>query len=440
MMANNSMLKSRRKLSKHIVIIVSILMVGGLIIAYLLKYEGSGNEPQQAVAEQKQAAMIAAQIGNDTPESESNARADIAERDQKIKAKIAVQAKADQLNTVKYPDMPLANGVVTQHQIDHYQAIKDAINLNYTTLKQGLFKADALPASFDAGAETDTASAGQDSKGSSANPAATSEQLAAASSAAQQIKAADESANAQSQRALASQQAAQSHARRDPNELWQEKQVQTSTVAQSRRLLPDLPPSTSLLQEGSVLQLVLLTAIDNTLPGHVSARVTENVYDSISGAQLIIPAGSKLEGDYNQSTVFGQDRMMFGFKRIILPTGASIRISAWNGTDALGRSGVKGNVNNHLLPQLSTGIFLAVLARALTPANTSGNLILNTGAGSGAVSDAAGQVTVDTATGILSKYQNLKPQLTIAAGSKISLIVLEDIEMPDLSEIKGGAN
>ncbi len=436
------------KMSKHVVLIVAVIMVGGLIVAFMFKFSSSGGEPQRRANEQKKRAeTIAAQIGNDTPESEKNAQAEIFERDKKAREKLAAEAKVGKENAarnaahnaVRYPDtqFPFETGVVTQEQIDHYQAAKNALNFNFGDLKQGLFKhKDTLPASFD------------ESGASAASPghavAAAADQAApnpAENTAQQQIKTLDESAQAQAQRAVAARQAAQVKQAPHPNEQWLEKQAKASQLAPSKRLLPDLPPSVDLLQEGAVIQLVLLTAIDNTLPGHVSARVTENIYDSITGDHLMIPAGSRLEGDYNQSTLFGQNRMMFGFKRIILPSGASIRIAAWNGTDALGRSGVEGDVNNHILPQLGTGIFLAVLAWALQPPVTSGNVILNTTPGStGSIGDAAGQIVDSTATGILGKYLNMKPQLTIDAGSKISLIVLQDIEIPNPASIKGEPN
>lgn len=435
--------QGKGKISKHIVLIVAFVMVGGLIIAFMLKFSVSGDESQKHMAEQKRAETIAAQIGNDQPESESSAKADIAERDRLAKEKLAAEAKAARENAekakkadgIRYPDskLPFETGVVTPEQIDNYQAAKNALNFNFDDLKKNLFKSNDLPASFD--------EAKPDERTAVAPSATRLDQAAMPAGVAQQIKSADESAHAQAQLAIAAQQAVREKEARDPNEVWQERQEKASVLHQSKRLLPDLAPSSNLLQEGAVIQLVLLTAIDNTLPGHVSARVTENIYDSIHGDQLVIPAGSRLEGDYNQSTLFGQDRMMFGFKRIILPSGASIRISAWNGTDPLGRSGVKGNVNNHILPQLGTGIFLAVLAWALQPPDSSGNFILNATPGStGSIGDAAGQIVDSTATGILGKYLNMKPQLTINAGSKISLIVLHDIEIPDVANAERSVN
>ena len=440
-MAENANSLGKGKVSKHIVLILAIVMLGGLIIAFMLKFSVSGDEPQKRMAEQKRADTIAAQIGNDTPESESSAKADIAERDQLAKEKLAAEAKAahEQAksgNGVRYPDskLPFETGIVTPQQLDNYQAAKNALNLNFGELEKKLHKGNGLPGSFD---EADaTAATGESSPDSSKRIPAT---LPIAPRAA--MRSAEDEAQAKSQFAVASRQTADSKDTADPNELWQQKQIKVSALKQSKRLLPEMPSSSSLLQEGAVIQLVLLTAIDNTLPGHVSARVTENIYDSLHGERLIIPAGSRLEGDYNQSTLFGQDRMMFGFKRIILPSGASLQIPAWNGTDALGRSGVSGKVNNHLLPQFGTGIFLAVLARALEPPNSSGNLVLNTTGGSnGSIGDAAGQVTADTATGILSKYQNMKPQLTIDAGARISLIVLQDMKVPDMAQAARSEN
>ncbi|MHB8849345.1 MAG: hypothetical protein ACYC43_13005, partial [Burkholderiales bacterium] len=80
-MADTDKMKGKGKISKHVVLVVALIMVGGLIIAFMLKFSVSGDEPQKRMVEQKRAETIAAQIGNDQPESESSAKADIAERD-----------------------------------------------------------------------------------------------------------------------------------------------------------------------------------------------------------------------------------------------------------------------------------------------------------------------------------------------------------------------
>ena len=216
----------------------------------------------------------------------------------------------------------------------------------------------------------------------------------------------------------------------DANESWQQKQQKAAGVLR-QPLTISAPPQTSMLQEGAVIPLVLMTALNNTLPGHVSARVTTNVYDSIHGDTLAIPAGSRLEGNYNEHTLFGQKRMMFAFDRIILPSGASIRIAAWNGSDAQGRAGVEGEIDNHLWEQFGTGLLLGVAGWLLQPNYPTSGVNISTGGGFGysSMGDAAGQTTFQTASGILSQYQNMKPEVNVAAGSKLSLIVLQDISL-----------
>jgi type IV secretion system protein VirB10 len=216
----------------------------------------------------------------------------------------------------------------------------------------------------------------------------------------------------------------------DANESWQQKQQKAAGVLR-QPLTISAPPQTSMLQEGAVIPLVLMTALNNTLPGHVSARVTTNVYDSIHGDTLAIPAGSRLEGNYNEHTLFGQKRMMFAFSRIIMPSGASIRIAAWNGSDAQGRAGVEGEIDNHLWEQFGTGLLLGVAGWLLQPSYPTSGVNISTGGGLGYTSmgDAAGQTTFQTASGILSQYQNMKPEVNVAAGSKLSLIVLQDISL-----------
>ena len=134
-----------------------------------------------------------------------------------------------------------------------------------------------------------------------------------------------------------------------------------------------------------------------------------------------------MEGNYDQQTRFGQKRMMFAFHRIILPDGSSIRLAAWGGSDKTGRSGVEGELNNHLLEQFGTGILLATIAWALTPSTGSGNVIVNTQGSNGSLATPAGEVVYQTAQNVLSNYQNLKPELDVPAGTRLAVIVQRDI-------------
>jgi type IV secretion system protein VirB10 len=502
LMANKA--NTSRKLSKHIVMILSVTMIGGLIGVFLLQYGTKGGKPHGANA-QKTAETVAAQVGNDTPESTAMAKAEIAEAEQHVKQDIARQQEQARKLAQSYPQdkLPFETGEITPEQLSRYQSAKDALSRAFDSVRDSMTPQSDLPSSFDEGnpdihpekPDLDQTNAEKTNlnghKGSEKNSGSTlvssgmvhSEQSGNRDSGAavlsqttvvNRLPATDQAASdtgkadamglngpaqalvkglgdnttshvvpgvTQGTDAMGNQLIQTMLIRqtpqiqRDPNEVWQEKQEKTAKSAPDMPIAPGHPPQNNLLQEGAVIPLVLLTALNNALPGHVSARVTSNVYDSITGDVLIIPAGSKLEGNYNSSTLFGQNRMMFGFQRIILPTGASIKIAAWNGGDAQGRAGVAGDLNNHLWQQFGTGILLATLGWVLQPPNSPNGVIVNTAGGDYSLSSAAGQVTSDTAGGILAHYQNMKPELNVAAGTKLSLIVLQDIALPASSSV-----
>ncbi len=501
----NKVLASR-KLSKHIVIVLSAMMIGGLIGVFILQYGTQGGKPGR-VSAQKMAETVAAQVGNDTPESILMAKAEIAEADQHIKQDIARKQEQGSKLALVYPQdkLPFETGKITPEQLSRYQSAKEALGRAFDCVRDSMTPQNILPSSFDEGGAdvnpetsdkgqqhsgqasfSDHTASGKGSGGTLTLPEmknlqqhvgrvsglAASNQTTLANvmpvtdhsdsdtentgdagiNASAHAMADNSAVNATSNRVpdtakrtdamgnqliqtMLNRQTPQ--IQRDPNEVWQEKQEKTAKSAPDTPVVIGNPPKNHLLQEGAVIPLVLLTALNNALPGHVSARVTSNVYDSITGDVLIIPAGSKLEGNYNSSTLFGQNRMMFGFKRIIFPSGASLKIEAWDGGDAQGRAGVAGNLNNHLWQQFGTGILLATLGWALQPPNSPNGVIVNTAGGNYSLSSAAGQVTSDTAGGILAHYQNMKPELNVAAGTKLSLIVLQDIALPTLSTAGG---
>ena len=94
-----------------------------------------------------------------------------------------------------------------------------------------------------------------------------------------------------------------------------------------------------ILQAGSIIAASLITGLNSDLPGLVTAQITENVYDSVTGRGLLIPQGSRLIGSYDSVVAFGQSRALVVWQRIILPDGSSIRIDNVPATDTRGLCG-----------------------------------------------------------------------------------------------------
>mgnify|MGYP001561835184 CR=1 FL=1 len=97
------------------------------------------------------------------------------------------------------------------------------------------------------------------------------------------------------------------------------------------------PASPFVLQAGAVIPAALITGIRSDLPGQITAQVTQHIYDSPTGSLLLIPQGTRIIGQYDNSVQFGQRRVLLVWNRLILPNGRSIVLERQPGADSRGR-------------------------------------------------------------------------------------------------------
>lgn len=185
------------------------------------------------------------------------------------------------------------------------------------------------------------------------------------------------------------------------------------------------PVSEFELKAGSIIPGALVTAINTDLPGEAIGQVTENVYDSATGAHLLIPQGSKLLGKYQSLVTNGQNRALLAWQRLIYPNGNSIVLDGMPGTDEAGRAGLQDRVDYHLdkLAQataLSTAVaYAGNLAR--NPQSTSGY------GGSDVIGDAVAQQANRIGQKIIDKELDVQPTITIRAGWPLRVLVNKDM-------------
>jgi len=181
------------------------------------------------------------------------------------------------------------------------------------------------------------------------------------------------------------------------------------------------PASPWTLQAGSIIAASLITGLNSDLPGFVTAQVTENVYDSVTGRNLLIPQGSRLIGSYDSVVAFGQRRALVVWQRIILPDGSSIRIDNVPATDAQGYTGLADKVDFHTW-QLLKGIALSTLL------GVSSELALS---GRSDLVQAIRMSTQDSVAGagnqITQHNLGIQPTITIRPGTPVRLVVHKDL-------------
>ncbi|GAM97340.1 conjugative transfer protein TrbI [alpha proteobacterium U9-1i] len=182
------------------------------------------------------------------------------------------------------------------------------------------------------------------------------------------------------------------------------------------------PRSPYMVQSGSTISAALVTALNSDQPGRVIAQVSENVFDSVTGQQLLIPQGARLIGTYDADNSYGEQRVLVVWNRLIMPNGWSIALRGMPGTDATGAAGLHGDVDAHLgriaVASLISGV-LGVTANESQDDNSSRF--------AQSVGDSAAQQAAQTGSRIIDRELNVRPTLRVRAGERVRVLISHDL-------------
>jgi type IV secretion system protein VirB10 len=181
------------------------------------------------------------------------------------------------------------------------------------------------------------------------------------------------------------------------------------------------------LSAGTLIPGVLITRIASDLPGEIVGQTSRDVYDSRTQRILLIPKGSKLIGTYDNQVVASQSRLLVAWTRLILPDGRSMTLPGLALTDAQGRAGAEGKVDNHggrvfghslLLSLISAGAQLSQPRQASVFAAPSAGQV---------AAGALGQELSQVALEILRRGMSAPPTINIPAGQPFNVFLNGDI-------------
>jgi type IV secretion system protein VirB10 len=216
------------------------------------------------------------------------------------------------------------------------------------------------------------------------------------------------------------------------------------------------PRIDALVPQGTILRGVLETAVQTDLPGMVRAVTTEDVW-SFDGRRILIPAGSRLVGEYNAGVAEGQTRAFIAWTRLLRSDGVSLALGSI-GTDELGRSGMGGDVNNHYLKRFGPAVLLSAISaggqilaaqnvsqdngpryttytdpvtHAVTQTTSYGNNQVGSNL-SGAAVAAATQSFTQMAGEALKAQIAIPPTISINQGAAVAIFVRRDLDFSEL--------
>lgn len=166
---------------------------------------------------------------------------------------------------------------------------------------------------------------------------------------------------------------------------------------------------------GEFFHAILETAINSDLPGRVRAVVSRPVY-AYNGNKALIPAGSRLIGEYASKILDNQRRLFIIWNRIILPSGISIRIDSPS-ADTLGRSGqAADHISTYFFKRFARATLLSVIGAGLSGYNVDS-----------LYTHAVAESFQHTASQTLQRGFRIQPTLRIYHGTRINVFVAHDL-------------
>jgi type IV secretory pathway VirB10-like protein len=177
------------------------------------------------------------------------------------------------------------------------------------------------------------------------------------------------------------------------------------------------------VKTGSYIPMTLAQGINSDLPGQITARVSEDVYDTITGCRLLIPAMSTVVGKYDSKVAMGQARMLVVWNTVVFPDGEELNLAGMQGYDTGGYAGLNSDVDNHFFRvfglALGMSLVTATVQMSLPQTNNTGTVQSPSQMVQTALAQQYGQLGAQ----ILGKYMQVQPTLKNYPGERFMIVV-----------------
>lgn len=184
---------------------------------------------------------------------------------------------------------------------------------------------------------------------------------------------------------------------------------------------------------GSYIPLILETGTNSDLPGQITARSSEAVYDTVTGCRELIPAMTKFVGRYDPKVDLGQGRMLYAWNAAVFKDGSELNLAGMQGYDSSGQAGLGAEVNNHYLRMFGYAFGMSLVTAGIqlsVPASTtSANGVVTTTSMAQTVATALSQQYGQLGAQLMGKSLNIQPTLKNYPGERFMIMVPNTIVM-----------
>ncbi len=179
---------------------------------------------------------------------------------------------------------------------------------------------------------------------------------------------------------------------------------------------------------GTSIPCILETAISSDQQGFTSCIVSRDIL-SDNGRVVLLDKGTQIVGEYRAGLKKGQNRLFVLWNRAKTPNGIIITLAS-PATDALGRSGVDGDVDNHWLERIGSALLVSIVKDATNYAK-------------GRLSKGPEKNDTETLSSgpnianiLVENYANIPPTLTKNQGEMVNVFVARDLDFSNVYKLQ----
>ena len=200
------------------------------------------------------------------------------------------------------------------------------------------------------------------------------------------------------------------------------------------------PANEFIVRAGFVIPATLVSGINSDLPGQVIAQVNQAVYDTATGEHLLIPQGTRLIGQYQSGVMYGQERVMISWQRLVYPDNRTIDIGSMPGTDTSGFSGFADKVNNHWWKLISSAFLMSGITASISIAtddndDSSNNDNSTSNTVNQNMKDALAEQMGNVIAKVIERNLNIAPTIEVRPGYNFNVMVTKDLTFEKPYEI-----
>lgn len=183
---------------------------------------------------------------------------------------------------------------------------------------------------------------------------------------------------------------------------------------------------------GTIIPITLITGLNTDMPGQIVGQVRSDVYDSLTGLNVLIPKGSRVIANYNSAVTFGQTRVGIAWKELITPDGYMYTLPGFLGVDGQGYAGNSDKHSNHFFSLLAGAMLASVIDYSAGTVKNTADTLAKQDSSYEIASILAGAAIGTTET-VLNKYTDLlinrQPTIKIRPGAQIIMLATSNINL-----------